>query len=200
MTARPERKDRPLGPPVAYRLATAEPGLKQMLTVRRPSFRWSLKLRLPIHLSMLGVPLPKRVFAPQKRTNTEGCSVKTGSAPRIAVPYTPRIVRCPHLNTKIPLFDPSVCGTGKRGTPNMLNRLYHIKSASLKLANSKEERDTSECATSGEASAECVVALYHSPPGGLTMPSPLVNILENINQRGGMYETRKELSNCIPSH
>ena len=36
----------PPGRPVAYRLTTAEPDLKQMLTVRRPSFRWSLKLRL----------------------------------------------------------------------------------------------------------------------------------------------------------
>ena len=152
----------PPGRPVAYRLATAEPGSSLTAITRRPSFNRKLKLRLPIHLSMLGVPLPKRVFAPQKRTNTEDCSVKTGSGPRIAVPYTPRIVRCPHLNTKIPLFDPSVCGTGKRGTPNMLNRLYHIKSASLKLANSKEERDTSECATSGEASAECAVELYHA--------------------------------------
>ena len=43
----------------------------------------------------------------------------------------------------------------------MLARLYHIKSASLKLANSKEERDTSKCVTSGEASVECVVELYH---------------------------------------
>ena len=36
----------PLPSPVAYRLTTVEPGLKQMLTVRRPSFKWSLKLRL----------------------------------------------------------------------------------------------------------------------------------------------------------
>ena len=130
---------------VAYCFATVELGLKQMLTVRRPSFRWSLKLRLPIHLSMLGVPLPKRVFAPQKRTNTEGCSVKTGSGPRIAVPYTPRIVRCPHLNTKIPLFDPSVCGTGKRGTPNILTRLYHKKRPLefSALADAKEKGGTS---------------------------------------------------------
>lgn len=46
MTARPERKPRPLGRPVAYCLTTVEPGLKQMLTVRRPSFNRKLKLRL----------------------------------------------------------------------------------------------------------------------------------------------------------
>ena len=42
----------PLPSPVAYRLTTVEPGLKQMLTVRRPSFRWSLKLRLLQKLRM----------------------------------------------------------------------------------------------------------------------------------------------------
>ena len=145
MTARPVRKARPLGRPVAYLLTETEPGSSLTAITRRPSFNRKLKLRLPIHLSMLGVPLSKRVFAPQKRTNTEGCSVKTGSGPRIAVPYTPRIVRCPHLNTKIPLFDPSVCGTGKRGTPNMLNRLYHKKRLLEipALADAKEKGGTS---------------------------------------------------------
>ena len=53
VTARPERKAQPLGRPVAYLLAEMEPGLKQMLTVRRPSFRWSLKLRLLQNLAIV---------------------------------------------------------------------------------------------------------------------------------------------------
>lgn len=53
MTARPERKDRPLGPPVAYLLAEMAPGLKQMLTVRRPNFNRKLKLRLFQNLAIV---------------------------------------------------------------------------------------------------------------------------------------------------
>lgn len=53
MTARPERKDRPLGPPVAYRLATAEPGSSLTAITKRPSFNRKLKLRLFQNLAIV---------------------------------------------------------------------------------------------------------------------------------------------------